>query len=390
MQRHAIRSVLAAVSVAAVLCPATRAVSDDTPPAGAKDPCVEMYDRGLDYLLTLQNDGIWSETSELPSVEFTAMSAACLYERPGGMREKDRSTATKAIDFLVSTIDEDGSIPKARAENYTLSVVVMALADSGRADVKPAIARCVARLKSFQVLDEKDRLSHGGIGYGADKRRADLSNTHYTLASLRAAGIKEDDPVFKNAVAFLARCQNRKENETAGEPTEVKDEDGATVVRGNDGGAAYRPGGGGQDAYDERADGTRVVRSYGSATYSLLRCYHLAGLPATDPRVKAAVDWISRNFAVDRNPGMPEDKRLTGLFYMYDAMAKSLCASGIDAITKDGAKIDWRKALSDQLAKTQRSDGSWVNEGDQRYMEGNPVIATSFALLALAATKRTI
>ena len=48
-----------------------------------------------------------------------------------------------------------------------------------------------------------------------------------------------------------------------------------------------------------------------------------------------------------------------------------------------GEAHDWRSELSDALLAKQREDGSWVN-ANKRYLEDNPTLVTSYALLALA------
>jgi squalene-hopene/tetraprenyl-beta-curcumene cyclase len=51
-----------------------------------------------------------------------------------------------------------------------------------------------------------------------------------------------------------------------------------------------------------------------------------------------------------------------------------------------GVTHDWRADLVAALAKRQNPDGSWVNPAD-RFMEGDPNLVTSYALLALAAAR---
>ena len=43
---------------------------------------------------------------------------------------------------------------------------------------------------------------------------------------------------------------------------------------------------------------------------------------------------------------------------------------------------NWREELIDAIATRQREDGSWRNTAD-RWLEGEPVMATVYALLAL-------
>src|SRR5207247_6474751 len=117
--------------------------------------------------------------------------------------------------------------------NYETSVVIMALAASRDPQWKPQIDKAAAYIKSLQYVDEKDP-SYGGIGYGDDGPRSDKSNTQYALSALAAAGVPKDDPLYQKALLFLQRSQNRKENETPGEPKEWTDPaTGKKVVRGN-------------------------------------------------------------------------------------------------------------------------------------------------------------
>jgi squalene-hopene/tetraprenyl-beta-curcumene cyclase len=341
------------------------------------------YDKGLDFLLTKQKDGIWSVQGK-PHAGFTGLAITPFLERFDGVRESDKAVIAKSLPWIASQLAEDGGIKAPESSNYETSVVIMALAASKDAKYKDAVAKAAAYIKKQQFVDEKDP-SYGGIGYGDDGPRSDLSNTQYALAALAAAGVPKDDPLYQKALVFLQRSQNRKENEAPGEPTEWKDPNGKKVVRGNDGGAAYAPGNGEHTGFDTAPDGTQVLRSYGSMTYALLRCYHLAGLDEKDGRVKAAVDWISRHWTVEANPGMPDANKRDGLYYYYAAIGKTLPAMGIDRITlPDGKSVDWRADLGKQLMSEQKPTGMWINAGP-RWMESDPVLATGYALTALGA-----
>ena len=352
----------------------------------ARARILASYDRGLDYLMTQQKDGIWSVQGN-PDPAFTSMAASVIFERPGGVRPQDRAAVDKAVEFVAKSFDDDGGIKSPANRNYMTSAAIMVLVAAGRPQDKPVIEKAVRYVKSLQFTDAGDP-SFGGIGYGSDKTRSDLSNTQYALASLRAAGVSEDDPVMKDALKFLERAQNRKENEKPGETTEWKDpKTGETIVRGNDGGAGYQVAGS-KAGMATLPDGRKVAISYGSMTYALLRCYHLAGVDRNDGRVKAAVDWISKNWALDKNPGMPAAQEADGLFYYYATVGKTLPALGIDTITVPGGRtVDWRADMAAHLQSIQNPDGSWSNKKD-RWMESMPVLATAYALTALAPCAR--
>ena len=123
----------------------------------------------------------------------------------------------------------------------------------------------------------------------------------------------------------------------------------------------------------------RALRSYGSMTYAGFKSMLYAGLSADDVRVRAAFDWIRRNWSFEENPGLGQQ----GLFYYYHTMARALVVAQQDVITdEDGDRHNWREELIAALATRQRPDGSWRNDAD-RWLEGEPVMATVYAVLAL-------
>jgi len=48
-----------------------------------------------------------------------------------------------------------------------------------------------------------------------------------------------------------------------------------------------------------------------------------------------------------------------------------------------GTPHRWRKELAHKILSLQRTDGSWINERSPHWFEGNPVLATSYAILVL-------
>jgi squalene-hopene/tetraprenyl-beta-curcumene cyclase len=115
-------------------------------------------------------------------------------------------------------------------------------------------------------------------------------------------------------------------------------------------------------------------------SYSGLKSMIFAGVKEDDPRVKAVVKWIGKNYDLKSHPGQGN----SGLYYYYHTFAKALDAFGHDTIEDEkGEKHAWRKDLVEELASRQGSDGSWVNENRQ-FFEGDANLCTSFALLALS------
>ena len=118
-------------------------------------------------------------------------------------------------------------------------------------------------------------------------------------------------------------------------------------------------------------------------TYTGLKSMIFAGVGPDDPRVKAATEWIQKNYDLQSNPGMGS----SGLYYYYHTFAKALDAIGEDTFTDDdGKQHDWRSELLAELASRQQKDGSWINE-NSRWLEGDPNLVTGYALLTLTFCK---
>ena len=149
-----------------------------------------------------------------------------------------------------------------------------------------------------------------GRGYGKDSR-PDLSNTAFLLEALHAAGNGPDDEAVKKALIFVSRCQNLESEHNT---TEFSS-------KNPDGGFYYTPAGGGSPAGKTDNGG---LRSYAAMTYAGLKSMIYAGLTPDDPRVKAAVAWLQKNYTLESNPGLGE----AGLYYYYDTFARALDAAG--------------------------------------------------------------
>jgi squalene-hopene/tetraprenyl-beta-curcumene cyclase len=123
-------------------------------------------------------------------------------------------------------------------------------------------------------------------------------------------------------------------------------------------------------------------------TYAGLKSMIYAGLSKDDPRVKAAWDWVRKNWTLDENPGMrlnnPQAAQY-GLYYYFHTLARALNAYDEPTLTDaQGNRHDWRVELVDKLAGLQKADGSFA--GEKRFMEDNPVLVTSYVAIALAET----
>ncbi|MFN0243784.1 MAG: prenyltransferase/squalene oxidase repeat-containing protein [Planctomycetota bacterium] len=382
---------------AATLCRAySQLKPPDAPPAAAARPLAKMepadrakalaaQERGAQYLASKATDGKFGPQGK-PDAGTTSMAIGALLATPEPRPKAVQDVIEAGLKWLASLQKSDGGIHDGKLANYTTSASIMALARAKRAEFEPVIEKARGFLVSLQADEgegySEDQLYYGGIGYGSSER-PDLSNLQMALEALTDSGLPQDHAAFQRALKFLERCQNRSES------NDVQTQDaGKTVVSGDDGGSAYAPGMS-NAGFVELADGTKVPRSYGSMSYALLKAYIFVGLPKDDPRMKAVWEWLRKNYTLDVNPGFESSAdpaaAYQGLFYYFHTMAKALDLYGEEQIV-DAQNVShaWRKELCGRMVAMQsKIDGSWVNENSPRWWEGNPVLATSYALLVL-------
>jgi hypothetical protein len=326
-------------------------------------------DRAIKYLALQQGE----DGSISPRLGIGPTALATLGLLRCGRTPADPQVA-KGLAYLEEYAQESGGIhmPGGRIPVYETCIAVVCFKEAnrnGRYDKLIKAADAFIRRGQIGELQGKQPADteYGGIGYGG-RSRPDLSNTAFLVDALKSAGAKPDDPALQKALAFVSRCQNLESQHNTTK----------FAAKINDGGFFYTP------ALDESAQQRELVNgglpSYGSMTYSGLKSMIYAGLTKNDPRVKAAIGWIRANYDVTSNPG----KGQSGVFYYYHTFAKALDALGIDEIEDARrAKHNWRRDLVEELAKRQKTDGSWVNS-DNLWMEGDPNLATAFSLLALS------
>lgn len=352
-----------------------------------REAALTALERGARFLASIAEDGRFGAPGR-PDAGLTAMALAAMQALPEPRPARIQQVIDRGLEWLVSLQDRDGSIHDGKLKNYITSAAILALVKSGKPEYRPVIERARRFLLTLQA-DEGEGYSegdlyYGGIGYGGDER-PDLSNLQMALEALAASGSKPGDEVFTRALRFLERTQNRSES------NDVRIErEGKVIVSGNDGGAAYAPGES-KAGYIELPDGTRVPRSYGSMTYALLKGFLFAGLPKDDPRMQAAWKWVREHYTLDVNPGFESQPDpaagYQGLFYYLLAMARALDLYGEEVVVDgEGVEHPWRRELCGRLVSMQRKqDGAWINQNSSRWWEGNPILATSYALLAIEA-----
>ncbi len=362
---------------------ATAVAADDAPDANA------LAAKAVAFLRTRQGkDGSWSGDRE-PGITALVVTAML---RTGRIAPED-PVITKGLTFLEKYIGPKGGLSEAPHSVYTTSVALMAFHEANR-NAGGRYDRIIKGSQEFLKGTQTDEgegkgredPAYGGSGYGGDNSRPDLSNTAFFIEALRDSGLPADDPALKKALIFVSRCQNLK--------SEFNDRAEAGKV--NDGGFVYNPAGGAEGAGGSGGGrgnaagggpGAKAAaeppRSYAGMTYAGLKSMIYAGLTPDDVRVKSAIEYIKKHYTLEENPGQGQ----RGLYYYYQTFAKAMALLGKPTLVDaQGKSHDWRAELIAAVAKRQAANGSWVNPVD-RFMEGDPNIATSFALLAIQSAR---
>jgi len=286
----------------------------------------------------------------------------------------DDPVVRKGLDYLLTFRQPDGGIysPGSPVANYETSIAMLALAAcnaEGRLAEQIDGAKAFVKKLQWDGGEGKEQAdpAFGGAGYGK-KSRPDLSNTAFMIEALRTAGDSESDPAIQRALAFVSRTQN-----LPGPHNPLP-----FAEKNPDGGFYYTPAAGGESQAGTTENGG--LRSYASMTYAGLKSMIFAGLGPDDPRVKAATEWLRKHYTFEENPGMGQ----AGLYYYFHTASKALGVLGEHRFTDaSGKQHDWRDELTSVILARQKPDGSWANP-NERWMEGEPVLTTSYALLALA------
>lgn len=340
------------------------------------DNATEAISKGVQWLIKHQ-----SENGAFSNPQFPGLSALALWAVAGS----DTPSATRAVEkgttFILSKVQPDGGIympiPGRKGgglSTYNTALCLTALAASGHDGITEVILNARTFLAESQHL-ENDAFK-GGFGYDKSNNRAyaDLMNTHFVLESMRKTQAFEDkrpagqpraDLNWAAALEFAERLQNGPQTDD------------------NRGGFFYSPGdakAGVVKKKDSKNDSeTIILRSYGSITYAGLLALVHCKVDKTDPRILSAIDWASRHWTLEENPGMGDQ----GLYFFYNVLSRAMSAAGTETLPRTtGESIAWKHELIDKVTSLMHEDGHWVNRNG-RFWENDPVLATAYAVLAL-------
>jgi squalene-hopene/tetraprenyl-beta-curcumene cyclase len=361
----------AALAAALLLYTQTALAAEPIEPRGPPTKVQESLRKGADFLWSQQaQDGGWHSTTYGLLRSGQTLTPFVLETLLQSAPHRSTDRVEEALKFILKHRSEDGALGMADKKlhdypNYATALGVQALL---RVHTDPeGVAKMQAFLRGQQFAGEgwgNEHPAFGAWGMGGITRTVrepghlDLSMTRYVLEALRASKPESSAQSFEHAQVFLHRCHN------------FPGDGGfffSTVVT---------------EANKAGSDGARF-KSYGTPTADGVLALLACGASKDAPRIKAAFKWLLDNPGIGVTPGFPKEieKRWdTGLqFYYYAAAAK---ACRVLSSKEDPAAQKFRTDLTAYLLKTQRPDGSWVNE-NFLVKEDDPLIATTFALSAL-------
>jgi len=189
--------------------------------------------KAVDFLKTRQNeDGSFSPKIAGPGI--SALVAAGLLQNGHSAKEP---MLAKTLGYLEKQVQKDGGIYSKFLANYTTSVAIMAFKEANKdGKYDDLLKKAGLFIKGIQ-FDERNsdpkEAKFGGFGYDG-KKSPDMSNSAFSVEALIAAGVSKDDPAIKKALQFIGRCQNL--------PGEFNDQGFAKKTSKDDqGGFVYRP-----------------------------------------------------------------------------------------------------------------------------------------------------
>jgi len=314
----------------------------------------------------------------------------------------DDASVRAGLRYVLGFRQADGGVYDRILPSYNTAVVLSALArvegDEEITELIPGLQDFLRGLQYGEGADERfgggeaarrvprEHPFYGGVGYGRHGR-PDNSNLTVVLQALHDSGVSAEDPAFERALVFLTRTQM---HEAVNPMPWAKGSRQGGLVYSTVENAESVEGPAGQSMAGEieetMDDGTVVsrLRAYGSMTYAGFKSFAFAGLTRDDERVRAAWEWIRRNYTVEENPGLGA----AGYYYYVLTFSRALSAwdesvvESVDGSTGEVMARDWRADLIDQLWEMQDEDGSFRSI-DERWMEGDRVLTTAYTLISL-------
>lgn len=342
-----------------------------------------------------QSDGSWrSATHGLlkNGIAYTPFILYALLKVPDEIYPKSKEKINKSLAFIRENIRENGIMGKSdfvlEYPNYATAYALMVLTQFGE-DKDKALIEKMKHYLIQQQFDENRNISpthpaYGGWGFGETRLgkgevgHVDLSNTRRVLEALQIAsslqvGIKQ------KAKAYLRISQKHPEEKRVQPDVRIND----SLKTFYDGGFYYSTAitaANKAKQAPQTSDLQAYYRSYATATCDGILALFAIGEKEQDEAIQSAKKWLLTNPQWEYPAGIPTEDpdqwHLVMVFYHIAVRA--------EAYQKLHIKGNWKKEVLNLLKNKQNADGSFANPLGARNKENDPLLASTFALIALS------
>ncbi len=365
--------VLLMATSAAVMAPSAMADETVRPtvPVVSRTDIEQSVVQGLDWLAAGQSpDGSWGLSVGVTGLVVLAFT--------GAGYDYTNQTVQRALAYMRPYYNPiEGTLADAFL-NYESAISIMAMSAAGDPQDKSTIEGVTAFLQNLQFIDDtpykmtKDWYYGGWPNYAGI---ADISNSQFALLGLQCAelynpAIQLDPLVWEAATTFNHMCQNWPDLNT------MPWAHNTSLPSQGDGGFVYNAN------RSRTPKGDDAFESYGSITAAGLFNYLVSGNDPTQPEVVAARKWLDARYTLSDNPNM---ERMGILYYLW-TQTRVLAMSTQDWVVDGSGKLhDWRAEIAEHFMGIQGAEGGWPGSVNTDWREGEPELASMYALLALQA-----
>jgi hypothetical protein len=309
----------------------------------------QSIERGIKYIKEQQQaDGTWPDRPGYAG----GLTPLCTLSLLNAGLSPDDDAVKRALTYLRG-FRSNGT--------YATSLQTMALCAARPEADRLLIVRNVKWLEGRQI---KKGSSAGMWAFPAPSSpdHVDNSMTHIAMLALYEAervGVSASDQTWRLALEFWQKNQNPDGSWGWGPGYEGS---GSMTCAGI---AAIIMASGQLNGGDATVEGNQI------------KC---CGQGQSSDHVARALDWLERNFSVQRNPGV----KFWLSYYLY-----SLERAGRLTARRFIGTHDWYREGAHMLVNRQRLNGAWPSDLDNEY-RGDPIVGSSFSLMFLAKARRPV
>lgn len=353
--------------------------------------------RAVNWLAAQQSDdGGWHSQTYALMRSGQALTPFVLHALLAAHAAREEQTAA-ALGFLRSAANADGALGLGDPDVleypvYSTAYALRCLTHIDDPRDRPLRRRMATWLAAQQFTAaagfSNDAPEFGAWGFGGPRSAArpghvDLAHTRRALQALHDAGALADD-ARRDAQVFLQLLQRSpQDNSPRSLPDGGRESTAGVRVAPFDGGFFLSPIVLTANKGTTSSDDGSLIRSYATATLDGVLALLAAGVPRDDPRVTAAVDWLTQHPRWDYPQGIPAagNPWADAVHYYHLAVR----AEAYAALDWPGP---WREELHGVLLPEQRADGSFCNRRSGLMKEDDPLLATGLAVIALSHAAR--